>query len=472
VKKNTYKIINVILGIAIFTCIAVFAKGNFFTQNAAIALATMTLMIYWWITKPVHLAVTALLPVIVTALFNIVPIATILDDYSSPIVVLLIGANILTLTWSIWGLDRRIALRMLILIGSSFRQQLIIWFLISVILSAFLPNAVVAAALCPIALAMMNHCASMDESLKNTNIKYWILLVIVWGAGLGGFGTPMGGAMNLVAIGHIESLLNTEYMYITWTLKMLPYLIGLTLSIVVLLLLVKLDVSKLSGSRTYFKESYKSLGKMSRSEKIAIVLFLCTILLAFTRPLYEKILPQFAPPYAFLAAGVLAFFIQGEGGKPLISWEYAVKNINWSLAILFAGGMAAGSLLVSTGAAEAIANIVAGSSISGALSLVMIFVLIGIFLANTSSNTAASAALIPVVIGVVSALPYNTLAFVYVTAAACNSAFLLPTSIRAIPLAYDMDTNFMLKKGIPAVIITYISLVAIGYFAVTMGGAA
>jgi len=126
--------------------------------------------------------------------------------------------------------------------------------------------------------------------------------------------------------------------------------------------------------------------------------------------------------------------------------------------------------MVSTGATESIAQYVISYNITGQLGLIMIFVLLGMFLANTSSNTAACAALIPIVISIVSALPYNPLPYVYVSAAACNSAFLLPTSIRAIPLAYGMDTGFMLKKGIVAVIITFVCLVSIGYAAVTIGG--
>lgn len=469
-NDTTKKALHTLIGIAVFAAVSIFLKGDLFSSQAALALATMAVMIYWWITKPVHLAVTALLPIIVTALFNTAPINTVIDDYASPVVILLLGANVLTLTWTIWGLDKRIALKMLILIGSSFRQQLIVWFVISTILSALLPNAVVAATLCPIALAMINHCIKLDTSLEKTNIKYWILLAIVWGAGLGGFGTPMGGAMNLVAIGHIENFLGTEYMYITWITKMLPYFIGLLITVSLYFLIVKLDVKKLSGSKDYFKKSYKELGKMGKSEKIAIWLFIAAVVLAFARPLYKGILPAFTPPYAFLLAGFLAFFIITKDKKNLISWDYAVKNLNWSLAILFAGGMAAGNLMVSTGATESIAQFVIGYNITGELGLIMIFVLLGMFLANTSSNTAACAALIPIVISIVSALPYNPMPFIYVSAAACNSAFLLPTSVRAIPLAYGMDTGFMLKKGVMAVVTTFVCIVAIGYAAVMIGG--
>ena len=469
-KEKNKRLINIAVGLILFVVIIFVVEGELFSRNASIALATMILMIFWWVTKPVHLAVTALLPVLVTAVFNIVPIATVLDDYSSPIVVLLLGANILTLTWMIWGLDKRIAMKMLLIIGPSFRQQLIVWFIVSTILSAFLPNAVVAAALCPIALAMIDYCEKIDQSLKKSSTKHWILLAIIWGAGLGGFGTPMGGAMNLVAIGHIETYIGSEYLYSEWIFNMLPYFIGLIIIISLYFLFVKLDVKKLANSKEYLKEGFKSLGKMRKSEKIAVALFGTAVLLAFTRQFYSDILPAFSPPFAFLLAGFLAFFIKGDEGRPLIKWDYAVKNLNWSLAILFAGGMAAGTLLIGTGASDAIAKYVIRFNITGQLGLIMIFVLLGMFLSNTSSNTAACSVLIPVVISIVSALPYNPLPYVYLSAAACNAAFMLPTSIRAIPLAYGMDAGFMLKKGTAAVIITFIGLTAIGYAVVTLGG--
>ena len=121
-------------------------------------------MIYWWITRPVHIAVTALVPLLVVSLFSIVPISSVLSDYFSPIVVLLIGAGIIIACFTASGLDRRIAMLVLRLIGPSIRLQLVVWFVLSTLLSMFLPNAVVAATLCPIAAAMVRFSTGQSES--------------------------------------------------------------------------------------------------------------------------------------------------------------------------------------------------------------------------------------------------------------------------------------------------------------------
>ena len=450
---------HILIGVGLFILVLLLPDALFAWQSR-VALATVSLMIYWWITRPVHIAVTALLPIAVNALFNMTSMGGVLADYFDSVVVLLIGAGIILACWSSSGLDKRIALLGLRLIGTSLKKQLVVWFLISTVMSMFLPNAVVAAALCPIAAALLrfSHADGSDGGDKKP--LYLIMLAIVWGAGLGGFGTPLGGAMNLVAINYIEQLTGQEYMYITWTLHMLPYLALLVAGTCAYLLLIRTDTKRLEGSREYFLHEYKSLGKARRAEIIALALFVAALALAFLRPLYEHLLPEFKPFYAFLLMGLLAFFLKGDEGKRLITWDFAVNKLNWSLIILFSGGIAAGNLIITTGAADAVAAALAASGLHNVYIVTLIFIALGLFLANASSNTAAVAVLIPIVISMTTALGLNPLPSVYIISAACNCAYALPTSIRAIPVGYGLGVNFMLKKGLVAATISLFILMA------------
>ncbi len=439
---------NIAAGVLLFV-LALLLPGSLFSYEARLAVGTIALMVFWWVTRPVHIAVTALLPIVVNALFRMAPMADVLKDYFSEIAVLLIGAHIIIACFIGSGLDKRLALRALTLIGTSIKRQVVIWLSLATLMSAFLPNAVVAATLCPIAASMLRFSLGEDEQ-GSSQSGYLVQLAIVWGAGLGGFGTPLGGAMNLIAIKFIESYTGTEYMYITWTLKMLPYLLVLFAGTCVYLLSIRTERTHLSGSRAFFQEEYQKLGQMSRSEIISLVLFVLSVLLAFARPLYEGILPELKPYFVFLILGVLAFFLPGGNGGRLVSWELASKHMNWGLILLFSGGLAAGNLILSTGAADAVAQAVQKLQLHSPQLLLILFLTLGIFLANTSSNTAAVAVLIPVVIGVASGLKLDPLPFVYAASAACNAAFALPTSIRAIPVGYGLDIRFMFKKGMAA----------------------
>ena len=202
------------LGLILFALISLLPRAVF-SREACLALATLALMVYWWIARPVHVAVTALLPIAVNAVFKMAPMDGVLADYFSQIAVLLIGAHILIACFIGSGLDRRLALRVLTLIGPSVKKQLLVWFALAALMSAFLPNAIVAATLCPIAASMVRFSLADREEPTSAKASFLIQLAIVWGTSLGGFATPLGGAMNLITIEYIESYTGGEYMYLT-----------------------------------------------------------------------------------------------------------------------------------------------------------------------------------------------------------------------------------------------------------------
>ena len=112
------------------------------------------------------LAACILGAIVVLAIFNFLPVGRILPSYAEELIFLLLGANILSTAWTRWGLDRRIALVSLIGVGTSTRRQIVVWFAIATVLSAFLPNTVVAAAMIPIVLAMLRFIG-IDEIGKS-----------------------------------------------------------------------------------------------------------------------------------------------------------------------------------------------------------------------------------------------------------------------------------------------------------------
>jgi sodium-dependent dicarboxylate transporter 2/3/5 len=159
-------------------------------------------MSWWWIFQPVHLAVTGFLPLAVLSVFNFLPVTTILPAYAQQLVILLIGANILAIVWRRWGLDKRIAIVSLLGVGTSTRRQILVWFGVATILSTFLPNTVVAASMMPIVLAMLRFIGI--EDVGKSAFGSALLIAVAWGTSVGGAGTPLAGAPNLLTIGLIE----------------------------------------------------------------------------------------------------------------------------------------------------------------------------------------------------------------------------------------------------------------------------
>lgn len=271
------RFIYILAGPVIFA-LTVLLLSNALTMRGAQAVGVAFWLIFWWITRPVHITITGIMPVVANAVFNIVPMASVTAQYASDSIILIFGSTLICLPWKACGLDRRVALKALSLIGPSMKSQITVWLLASIALSMALPNVMVCALFTPIAIAMLS--AAGYDDIPTCAPAVPILLAIGWGVSLGGAGTPLGGAMNLVAISYLEELTGHEFMYIDWVIRIAPYLIIASLVLLGSMLLMPMKVKKLDGTREYFNNSYRELGPMKRDEKICSILFLAAMLAA------------------------------------------------------------------------------------------------------------------------------------------------------------------------------------------------
>jgi sodium-dependent dicarboxylate transporter 2/3/5 len=458
--RNT---LHLIVGPALFATV-VLLGGGAMAYPVRCAVGLLLWMGWWWVTTPVDLAVTGFLPLAVAALFNFVPVSRVLAAYAQDLIILLLGANLLTTAWARWGIDRRIALASLVVMGTNTQRQIMTWFVLAMILSAFLPNTVVAAAMCPIVLVMLRFIGI--EDLWNSRLGTALMIAIAWGTSVGGFATPLGGAPNLLTIQFIQdSITHREFLFVTWVTRFLPMAIGLGIvSIVYMRFAFKPEMQEIEGSRIFFLEQIRALGRMSVQETWGVSLFVIATALAFARPLYASVLPALAPAYVFLTCGLLCFLVR-RNGEPLIRWNYAQSNMMWGLFCLFAGGTALGEILSESGAAAFVAGLLTPYASGGGFVAVALFSMLTIIVTQITSNTAAIAIVVPIVISTFQGLGINPIPFVYIVSAIGNCGFALPSSAGgpAVAAGYGINLQTMLWKGLVLSLLSLVTLLTIGY---------
>ncbi len=441
-KRLIYLLIGPLL--FVLSCVAL-PETVFNTLVMRAAIGVVAWMAFWWVTAPVDYAITAFLPIAVNAFLPMVEMPTIIANYSSETILLLLGASILSVSWEETGLDKRIASKFLGLIGSSFRNQLVFWFLLSTALSSVLPNAVVCATITPIAVSMLKYVGETDIATSEKGSK--LLLYIAYGTGIGGIISPLGGAMNLVTVDYLQQLTGQEYMYTSWVIRFLPITVVLLASNIIFMLRnVKKDET-LGGSKEYFDNEYKKMSKMTLEEKGAFAMFLIATVLAFTRQLYQSLLPGLKPAYAFIVCAMFSFFITKHDGKRLMKWKKVQTKIVWELIYIFAGGLAAGALINGSGAAGALGEAVSAMGLTGGFVTVFVIVFITLIMSDVTSNTATAAVCMPIVISIIQGIGQNPIPYVYISSIGVNLSYMLPTSIRAIPVGYGLEPKYMLKEG-------------------------
>ena len=460
--KRSAKTALLIAGPAVFIA-ATLTLSAVIGRSEAQAIGLLLWMVLWWITRPVNLAVTALLPFIVNALCGIVPMEAVVKNFFSEGIILLFGAGLVTMPWAKTGLDRRIALKLLSMIGLSMKVQIAVWFALSALFSTVLPNIVVCILLTQLAVLMLRTVGCEDISKSKEAVP--ILLSICWGVALGGVLTPLGGAQNIISLDIYEEFFRTEFMYLDWFIAILPYYIIACLFLLLCIYLIPSQIKRLDGSKEYFQRSYQELGPIKRDEKICAVLFLITIVVIFARPWLAKLLPSMTPAYCLLALGCLNFVLHSSDDQtPFITWQEVHSGTSWGLLCLCGGGAALGVTIAQSGITDIVLDWAQHISLDGGLTTIVFLVVITRVLAELADSLAAAAIMTPIALQFAVDAGLNPTPYFFIIIMAYSENFILPLSPRAVSVGSGLDAKKMMCYGIPISAATSVVVILIGYF--------
>lgn len=116
------------------------------TRTAAVA----ALMAIWWITEAIPIPATALLPIALFPLLGIMKGTAVAGTYFNHIIFLFIGGFIMALAMQKWNLHRRIALRIMLLIGTSPKRIILGFMVATAFLSMWISNTATTMMMVPI----------------------------------------------------------------------------------------------------------------------------------------------------------------------------------------------------------------------------------------------------------------------------------------------------------------------------------
>ena len=86
-----------------------------------------------------------------------------------------------------------------------------------------------------------------------------------------------------------------------------------------------------------------------------------------------------------------------------------------------------------------------------------------ILLSDVTSNTATAAVAIPIVISIVNGMGKDPIPYVFIASIGVNLSYMLPTSIRAIPVGYGLKPKFMFKEGVMMTVIVVALMSVLAY---------
>jgi sodium-dependent dicarboxylate transporter 2/3/5 len=122
--------------------------------------AVAVLMAIWWVGEALPVAATALLPLALFPLLGITPIADVAAPYANPLIFLFLGGFIIALAIEKWNLHRRVALLVLVAIGSREDRQIGGFMLATAFLSMWVSNTATTIMMLPVALSIIPRTES------------------------------------------------------------------------------------------------------------------------------------------------------------------------------------------------------------------------------------------------------------------------------------------------------------------------
>src|SRR5688500_798674 len=133
-------------------CVAVLIAPLPLPAPAHRVAAILGMMIVFWVTEALPLAVTALLGPVLAVLFRVVPVRAAFAAFADPIIFVFIGSFMLAEAMFVHGLDRRIAFTALAspLVGTSGVRILIMYGAVATGLSMWISNTATTAMMFPI----------------------------------------------------------------------------------------------------------------------------------------------------------------------------------------------------------------------------------------------------------------------------------------------------------------------------------
>lgn len=401
-------------------------------------LAATILCAVWWMTEPIPIAATSLVP------FVLLPICGALDDkavaqaYGHPMILLLMGGFFLSVGIERAGAHRRMALAMLRLIGTNARRLVLGFMVATALCSMWISNTATTLMLLPVATAVLGTLP--EQQRKQLAVP--CLLGIAYSASIGGMATPIGTPPNVILMGVFKAETDQSISFVEWMQWGVPL-------VCILLPMVWLWLSR--GLRVDVEPHWPEREPWRSEELRILAIFALTAALWIARPSLN--LPGVGDSTIALGGTLLMFLVPAKS-RPgaLLTWSEAVK-IPWGLGLLFGGGIALAKAFGSTGISAAVGAFLVDDL--GLLSVPVFIMMLCIclcvtFLTEVTSNTATTTLLMPILAVAAVYAELDPLLLMVPAAISASCAFMLPVATAPNAIVYgsgEFSVARMAKEG-------------------------
>ena len=392
------------------------------------ALAVALLAATWWVFEVVPVGVTSLAIGVLQVFFFIRPARRAFTDFMDPSVLFIFASIVIGMVFTKTGLTRRLAYKMLAIVGERTSMIYLGCFLVTAALTHIMAHTAVAATMYPLLLSIHGL---YGEGNKPTRFGKGLLIGMAYVAGAGSIVTLLGAARGPVAIGIFNDVLGREVDFFELSYYMLP--VGWLMVFLLwgfFMIFFRPEKKVIPGLRQRAIRLNNELGPITRKEIVATCIILSCVLVMSLRSFIPALEPL--DKTAIIVTSTILFFITG------ILDVNDLEEIPWDIILLFAGAISLGFCLWETGAAQWLA-VKWLMKLEGAnwFLFVMGIAFFVMLMTNVIMNVAAIAISLPVALVIAPYLGVAPEVILFASLATAGMPFLLLVGAAPNAIAYE-----------------------------------
>jgi sodium-dependent dicarboxylate transporter 2/3/5 len=463
--------LSLVAGPLLFLLIAFAPTLPGMSAQAQFTAAIAAWMAVWWITEVTHTAVTALLPLVLFPLCGVLPLKGVSAEFGNEIIFLFLAGFLFGRTIERWNLHTRIALNMVLWLGSNPARMVLGFMIATGFISMWISNTATAVMMTPVAIAVSSG-SWLDEEKSHNNFNKALMLGVAYACSIGGMATIVGTPTNAIFLGFVQQTMHVQVSFWQW------FVFGFPFATVLLLLcwwlLMRLfPVGKDTHGGEYrqaLRAELLALGPLSAPERRLMWVFGTVIAAWISGSLFwYRWIPNCNDTVVAVAGALVLFFLPASNARQntaLLDWENAQK-IQWGVLLFFGGGLALAKGFEQSGLAKWMGGQMESLNTLPMMLILLVVLTVVTLLSELASNIATASMMMPVLAVLATAVGADPFGMLLSAALAASFGFGLPVATAPNTIVFSsghLHTRDMARAGFLLDAIAILLLLCFIYF--------